>query len=97
MVENKGLLNIIFTQNVDALEIKAGVSRDKIVFAHGNRSEANCVVCNNAVSVDNIQKSISEGKVYYCEKCSGPCKYSVVFFGESMPKDFFTRKIVNLE
>ena len=94
LAENKGLLNIIFTQNVDSLELKAGVSRDKIVFAHGNRSEANCVICKSKVPVENIKESIKKSQVYYCEECSGPCKFSVVFFGESMPQEFFTRRTV---
>jgi NAD-dependent histone deacetylase SIR2 len=79
---------------VDGLEIKAGVSREKIVFAHGNRNEANCVVCKSKVPAEEIMKSIKTGHVYYCEKCRGPCKFSVVFFGESMPQEFFSRRSV---
>ena len=79
---------------MDGLEIKAGVSKEKIVFAHGNRNEANCVNCKIKVPVDEVKLSIKKGQVYFCPECSGPCKFSVVFFGEAMPESFFQRRPV---
>ena len=95
LVENKRILNIIYTQNVDCLEIKAGISQEKIVFAHGNRNEANCVICKSKISVHEMKNAIEMKQVYYCKKCYGPCKYSVVFFGEGISEDFFNKRQVN--
>ena len=39
-----------------------------------------------------LQKSIRENKVMYCkdEKCKGPVKPDIIFFGESLPEEFLT-------
>ena len=42
-LENEGKLLRLFTQNIDGLEILAGVSQDKLVFAHGSFSAASCI------------------------------------------------------
>jgi NAD-dependent histone deacetylase SIR2 len=87
------LLNLIFTQNIDALELKAGVPREKIVFAHGNILEAHCSKCHTDYDIKMQQTHIKEGKVLICTEpdCNAPCKPKVVFYGESLPKDFFNK------
>jgi NAD-dependent histone deacetylase SIR2 len=90
---HKGLLHSIFTQNIDALELKAKIPQDKIVFAHGNSNEAHCSVCRQEIDIDLINKHIYEGKILYCsdEKCKAPCKPKIVFYGEQLPSDFFKK------
>src|SRR5690606_21891667 len=92
LLEDKGLLHMIYTQNVDSLEEKAKISRNKIVYAHGNRNEALCSNCRKQHCVNKLKSHIEKGVVMYCDICSSPCKYSVVFFGEPLTKDYFNNK-----
>ena len=91
-LQHKELLNVIYTQNIDGLELKAGINKDKLVFAHGYLQEAHCFKCQNDVELSDLDKHIQEGKVLYCTICNTPCKNKVVFYGESLPKIFFQKK-----
>lgn len=90
-IEHKQLLNIIITQNIDCLENKTNLDRKSIVFAHGNFLEASCMnkECKKNVEINLLNERIKELKVLYCEKCEFPVKHNIVFYGESMPKDFW--------
>lgn len=94
--QNKEILNIIYTQNVDALEVKAGVNPNKIVFAHGRRDTCICSKCKAAQSFENFLDHIDKGEVLYCKQCLSPCKTSVVFFGEGLPNSYYDNKDVNI-
>ena len=87
----KNVISKIYTQNVDGLELKAGVPRDKIVFAHGTITEAGCPECGSSVDIEELKKYIMDDKIYYCPKCTKkvPCKPKVVFYGENLPQSFF--------
>ena len=87
----KNYVKYIFTQNVDGLEIKAKIPKEKLVFAHGNSSEGHCANCHFEVDIAKINEGINKGEVYYCPKCNGPCKPKVVFYGESLPLSFFEK------
>lgn len=88
-LEQKGLLHSIITQNIDALELKAGVNKDHIIFAHGNLEEAHCVGCAEYISIESIKDYIKNSKVLYCDKCNHPCKPKIVLYGEKMPETFW--------
>ena len=45
LLDEKGLLSMNLTQNIDDLELKAGMSEDKICQAHGNMRTAACSKC----------------------------------------------------
>jgi NAD-dependent SIR2 family protein deacetylase len=90
---HKELVHCIYTQNIDTLELKAKVPKEKIVFAHGNSNEAHCSVCSQEIDIELINKHIKEGKILYCsdENCKAPCKPKIVFYGEKLPQDFFEK------
>ncbi len=85
------MLNLVVTQNIDCLDIKTNISRQKIVFAHGNVLDAHCSnsKCENKIDIDLMNKHVKDNKVLYCGKCSAPCKHKIVFYGESLPREFF--------
>lgn len=88
---HKGLLWKNFTQNIDCLELKAGLPKDKLIAAHGNLSGAHCPKCKKIVSNDAFKAHVKSGEIFYCEDCKDvPIKPTVVFFGENLPKEFFT-------
>lgn len=88
---HKNLVNLIFTQNIDGLELKAKIPKEKVVFAHGHLMDGHCSKCHVGIEIELLNNHISEGKVLYCSKtgCKGPCKPKVVFYGEQLPGDFF--------
>ena len=50
LVHSKGLLLRSFTQNIDALELMAGIPEDKVVEAHGSTRGAHCLSCQKEYS-----------------------------------------------
>ena len=88
LLADEGLLLINFTQNVDGLEIEAGVDPKYLIEAHGHTRSAHCASCKKEHSADELKKHIQESKVYRCE-CSGPVKPDIIFFGEQLPTSFF--------
>jgi NAD-dependent SIR2 family protein deacetylase len=84
-LEHKNLLEICYSQNIDGLEKKAGVTR--IVQAHGNAEKAQCSVCYKEHDRSKLSIAIKDCKPIYCD-CQGPIKSGVVFFGESLPPEF---------
>ncbi|KAH3757212.1 NAD-dependent protein deacetylase sirtuin-2 [Pelomyxa schiedti] len=88
LLHQKGLLLRNFTQNIDTLEVIAGIPDDKLVFAHGSFSTAHCVLCNKAHSVDFVKQTIFADDIPRCS-CSGLVKPDIVFFGEGLPERFW--------
>ena len=86
---HKNIVKYIFTQNIDGLEIKAKIPKEKLIFAHGNFYEGHCAKCNEYIDIEKINKAIQEEKIFECPKCGGPCKPNVVFYGENLPEKFF--------
>jgi len=40
------------TQNIDDLEIKAGIPENKLIQAHGHSRSAHCIVCKKEASIE---------------------------------------------
>ena len=51
----RNIVKKIYTQNVDGLELKAGVPINKMVFAHGKITEAACPSCGREYDI-NFEK-----------------------------------------
>ena len=81
----------IFTQNIDGLELKAKIPKDKLVFAHGTFSEGHCAKCGIEADINKINEGINTGNVVYCNYCGGPCKPKVVFYGEDLSEEFYQK------
>ncbi|KAL5536524.1 HST2 [Sanghuangporus sanghuang] len=93
LLADKELLHTCFTQNIDTLERAAGVPPEKIIEAHGSFANQHCVECGASYPEDKIKKKIDEQEIPICEKpgCGGFVKPDIVFFGESLPPNFFRR------
>lgn len=89
LLEQKGCLMKIYTQNIDGLEVKAGVSRDKITFAHGHMESSHCSVCKAEYDNALMKTHLENGTVAWCE-CGAPAKPDVVFFGEALNPEFYS-------
>ena len=88
---SKNIVKYVFTQNIDGLELKAKIPRDKIIFAHGTFTKGHCPQCKIDVDIEKINKAIEEGKIVFCDICGGPCKPKVVFYGEDLDEEFYNK------
>ena len=85
----KNIVNKIYTQNVDGLELKAGVPIDKMVFAHGKITEAGCPICKRTYDINILRDEyVMKDKIMYCTLCKTPIKPKVIFYGEALPISF---------
>jgi len=89
LCNEKKIVRRIFTQNVDGLELLAGVPRNKVTFAHGTITEAGCPECLEEYDLELIKEYVKMGRVFYCQSCGKPVKPKVVFYGENLPSSFF--------
>jgi len=83
-LETKGLLGTCFTQNIDTLERRAGVSKEKLVEAHGSFASQRCIDCKTPFDTAEIKRLIQEEKIPRCSRCRGLVKPDIVFFGEAV-------------
>ncbi|KAJ3446523.1 nad-dependent protein deacetylase sirtuin-2 [Anaeramoeba flamelloides] len=84
-----GLLLRVYTQNVDTLERKTGLSPEKLVEAHGSFATATCLNCGKKYIDEDIKSDIIEGNVPKCSKCNdGVIKPDITFYSEELPSRF---------
>ncbi|GAO14046.1 uncharacterized protein UV8b_01862 [Ustilaginoidea virens] len=90
LLARKGLLQMLFTQNIDCLERRAGVPADRITEAHGSFAGQRCVECRAGFPDAEMRSHVLQGRVPRCRErgCGGPVKPDVVFFGEALPSAF---------
>lgn len=87
LLETKKKLRRCFTQNIDSLETKAGVSEEKVVAAHGNFDTARCLR-GHAQDVKKVMEHVARGAPMRCDQCEEYVKPDIVFFGENLPVRF---------
>ncbi|OAA52612.1 SIR2 family histone deacetylase [Beauveria brongniartii RCEF 3172] len=90
LLARKGLLHMLFTQNIDCLERAAGVPPEKIIEAHGSFATQRCVECKKEFPDDEMKTHVHNGDVPRCidRSCNGLVKPDIVFFGEALPRAF---------
>lgn len=91
---NKLLRN--YTQNIDTLEMQAGITR--LIECHGSFAKATCTNCKYSVDGEAIRDDVFAQRVPKCPKCNGPdqspqdglgiLKPNIVFFGEQLGDNF---------
>ena len=89
LLQDKGLLYKCYTQNIDSLEVSAGIREDLLVQAHGKMTSSHCASCHAEVNQELMTQHLLNGEPLQCTKCNGPCKPDVILFGESMPAGFY--------
>ncbi|TGZ78634.1 SIR2 family histone deacetylase [Ascodesmis nigricans] len=86
-------LSRVFTQNIDTLELAAGVPREKIIFAHGSFDTQSCIDCHAAFPKSEMEECVLSATVARCHGCGGLVKPDIVFFGEALPEEFFRAQV----
>lgn len=82
LVKSRTIKSII-TQNIDGLDIKAGI-RDNLIEIHGNRSRLRCIGCGKRTDLNDFVPLFAPDP---CDKCGKPVKFDAVMFGEPIPDD----------
>ena len=88
LLQEKGLLIRLYTQNIDGLERRAGILDEKLVEAHGSFHGARCIDCSTDASMQLVKETILKGSVPTCSHCKEFVKPNIVFFGEALPPRF---------
>eukprot|EP00833_Pecoramyces_ruminatium_P005945 jgi/Orpsp1_1/1179977/evm.model.c7180000071668.1 len=91
LLEDKGKLLRNYTQNIDTLEQKAGITR--MVQCHGSFATASCIRCGYKVPGNYIEEAIFKKEVPICPVCpkdldDAILKPNIIFFGEKLPDEF---------
>lgn len=99
LLEEKHMLRMLFTQNIDCLERHAGVPGKRIVEAHGSFATQRCIECKTEYPDDLMMEAIMSGHVPHCivPQCNGLVKPDIVFFGEQLPEEFHRNRGVPAE
>ncbi|KAJ4131627.1 NAD-dependent histone deacetylase sir2 [Fusarium equiseti] len=69
MLHEKGKLLTNYSQNIDNLEVKAGVPKDKLIQCHGSFGTATCVQCGYKCEGEKIFPEIKADKIPRCPRC----------------------------
>ena len=96
LLHEKNMLTRVYTQNIDMLERMAGIPQESICECHGTQATASCGKCKRDVDGYQTMRSIRKGEMPKCEKCSGPLKPDIVFFGEKMPRQVVEQMKMNM-
>jgi NAD-dependent deacetylase sirtuin 2 len=89
-LHDEGLLLRCYTQNIDGLEILAGIPEELLVEAHGHFRTAHGVETGKEVPIDAIKDAVrSGGGAAAVRAAVGElAKPDVTFFGEALPRRF---------
>lgn len=82
-------LHMVYTQNIDGLELTAGIPMSKVLQAHGHMRSAHCIACKAAFPIEEFIPYTQRDEVMRCP-CNGIVKPDIIFFGEKVPKCFET-------
>lgn len=88
LLAQKGLLHMLFTQNIDCLERVAGVPSEKVIEAHGSFATQRCIECKVEYPDELMREFVTRGDIPHCPECDGLVKPDIVFFGEALPERF---------
>ncbi|KAG5929155.1 hypothetical protein E4U42_006979 [Claviceps africana] len=69
MLHQRGKLLTNYSQNIDNLEVKAGLPKGKLIQCHGSFGTASCVQCGYRMDGQAIFPDIRAGKIPRCPRC----------------------------
>lgn len=76
MLHERGKLLTNYSQNIDNLEVKAGLPKEKLIQCHGSFGTASCVQCHYQIPGEKIFPDIRAGKIPKCTRCLSSLKAS---------------------
>ena len=83
-LEERGLLQMLVTQNVDGLHQMAGNDPKRVVEIHGTVKEAMCLECDWRDDIEVVLQRVREGDADPHCSCGGLLKSATVSFGQNL-------------
>ena len=83
---NRGYIKSVITQNIDGLDVKAGMG-DELIEIHGNRSRLRCIGCSKRTDLNDFVPLFIPDP---CDECGQPVKFDAVMFGEPIVPEVMT-------
>jgi NAD-dependent SIR2 family protein deacetylase len=81
-----------YTQNIDGLEVQAGVPSSLVVHCHGCLTESVCIRCQRRGDSSVLSGYLNTGAIPRCSRCpkgkKAWLKPGVTFFREDLPQEF---------
>ena len=90
-LSDHNILLFNYTQNIDSLELAAGVPDEKVVQAHGHMRSARCCSCKTEVPMQDFNRYVRREEPMECTACNKEgnfVKPDIIFFGEKVPRQF---------
>ncbi len=95
LLEAKGVLQSVYTQNIDLLHQKAE-SRN-VHELHGSPAHHHCLGCRREFPYAEIAPTVLAGGVPRCPGCGGVIKPDIVFYGEGLDEALLDRAFREFE
>lgn len=92
LLQTRGVLHALITQNVDELHQEAGIEQDRVVEIHGTTRKAGCLECDYLTTMDAILVRVRAGEEDPdCPKCGGIIKSATISFGQQLVAEDLSR------
>lgn len=85
VLERRGKLDTLVTQNIDSLHHAAGSDRERIVEVHGHLREVVCMSCDERAPMERALARVRAGEEDPpCRSCGGILKSATISFGQNL-------------
>lgn len=85
VLESKGKLQTLITQNIDSLHLKAGNSLANLIEIHGTVRDFVCMGCGERGAIDRVMARVDGGEEDPpCRTCGGILKSATISFGQNL-------------
>ena len=92
VLERRGTLHTLITQNVDGLHQKAGSDPARIVEIHGTMREVVCLSCGERAAMERALARVRAGEADPpCRSCGGILKSATISFGQGLVREDLAR------
>ena len=88
LLEQKGYIRGVFTQNIDMLHKKAGSK--KCYELHGSAEHHHCTMCNAYYPYEQMKAIVLKDEVPRCRECNAVIKPDIVFYGENLDRNLLS-------
>lgn len=91
-LETRGVLELLITQNIDSLHLRAGTSPERLVEIHGTTRDVACLDCGDRAPIEAALDRVRAGEDDPdCRSCGGILKTATISFGQGLVADDLRR------
>ncbi|EFC46279.1 silent information regulator family protein [Naegleria gruberi] len=93
LLEKKNKLLRLYTQNIDGLETKSGISKELLVNCHGMYDTAKCQHCKKEYLLPTVIEKLGtdkDVKIPKCDDCGNVIKPDIVMYSDDLPEKYFS-------